>query len=68
MTAKIKAYKKAVAGDYLINMSAYTPESTSRLAYRVTVRTPMLMGWLGLLIIFIALGSVWYLINKYGRR
>ncbi len=68
VTAKIKAYRKAVAGDYLINMSAYTPESTSRLGYRVTVRTPMLMGWLGLLIIFIALGSVWYLINKYGRR
>ncbi len=68
VTAKIKAYKKAVAGDYLINLTAYTPESTSRLAYRVTVRMPMLMGWLGLLIIFVALGSVWYLINKYGRR
>jgi uncharacterized membrane protein len=68
VTAKIKAYRKAVAGDYLINLTAYTPESTSRLAYRITVRMPMLMGWLGLLIIFVALGSVWYLINKYGRR
>jgi uncharacterized membrane protein len=68
VTAKVKAYKKAVAGDYLVNLTAYTPESTSRLAYRMTVRIPMLMGWLGLLIIFVALGSVWYLIRKYGRR
>ncbi len=68
VTAKIKAWKKAVAGDYIVNLTAYTPESTSKLAYRLTVRTPMLMGWLGILVILIALGLVYYLIKKYGRR
>ena len=68
VTATIKAYKKAVAGDYMVNINAYTPETSSKLAFRVTVKTPMLMGWLGLLIIVLALGSVWYLIKKYGRR
>ncbi len=68
VTATIKAYKKAVAGDYVVNITAYTPETSSKVAFRVTVRTPMLMGWLGILIIFVALGSVYYLVRKYGRR
>jgi uncharacterized membrane protein len=32
------------------------------------VKTPMLWGWVGVLIIFIALGSVYYLFRKFGRR
>ncbi len=68
VTATIRAYRKAVAGDYVVNITAYTPETSSKVAFRVTVRTPVLMGWLGLLIIFVALGSVYYLVRKYGRR
>ena len=66
--ATLKAGDKAIAGDYLCNVTANAPEATSRVALRVSVKTPMLWGWVGILIIIIALGSVYYLFRKYGRR
>jgi uncharacterized membrane protein len=64
----IKADKNAIPGDYVTNLEAKTPESTSKAALRMSVKTPMLWGWIGVLIIFVALGSVYYLFRKYGRR
>jgi uncharacterized membrane protein len=66
--ATIKADKKAIAGDYVTNLDAKTPEVTARTAFRVSVKTPMLWGWVGIFIIIAALGSVYYLFRKYGRR
>jgi uncharacterized membrane protein len=64
----IKADKKAIPGDYITNMEARTPEVTSKVAFRIAVKTPMLWGWVGILIILAALGSIYYLFRKYGRR
>jgi len=66
--ATVKADKKAIPGDYLANFEARTPEASSKVAYRFSVKTPMLWGWIGIFIIFIAIGSVYYLFRKYGRR
>jgi uncharacterized membrane protein len=66
--ATLKAYKKAIAGDYVTTMDATIPESTSRISYRVTVKTPMLWGWVGVFVILGALGGIFYLFRKYGRR
>jgi uncharacterized membrane protein len=66
--ATIKANKKAIAGDYVTNIEAKTPEVSSRASFRVSVRTPMLQGWIGIFIIVVALGSVYYLFRKFGRR
>lgn len=66
--ATIKADKKAIAGDYVTNIDAKTPEASSKASFRVSVETPMLWGWIGVLIIIAALGSVYYLFRKYGRR
>ncbi len=66
--ATIKADKKAIAGDYVTNIEAKTPEASSKAAFRISVKTPMLLGWIGILIILGALGSVYYLFQKYGRR
>ncbi len=66
--AAIKADKKAIAGDYITNMEAKTPEASSKAAFRISVRTPVLLGWIGVLIIIGALGIVYYLFRKYGRR
>jgi len=66
--ATIKADKKAIPGDYVINMESKTPEATSKAAFRISVKTSMLWGWVGILIILFALGSVYYLFGKYGRR
>lgn len=66
--ATIKADKKAIPGDYVTNIEAKTPETSSRASFRISVETPMLWGWIGVLIIIAALGSVYYLFRKYGRR
>jgi uncharacterized membrane protein len=66
--ATIKADKKAIPGDYVTNMEAKTPEVSSKISFRISVETPMLWGWVGVFIILAALGSVYYLFRKYGRR
>jgi len=66
--ATIKADKKAIAGDYVTNLEAKTAEVSSKASFRVSVETSLLRGWLGILIIFGAIGGVYYLIRKYGRR
>ncbi|SHE37452.1 Uncharacterized membrane protein [Mariniphaga anaerophila] len=68
VTATIKADKKAIPGDYVTKFTAKNPEVNEALSFRVMVKTPMIMGWLGILIIFVALGGVVFLFKKYGRR
>ena len=66
--ATVKADKRAVPGDYVLNMESKTPETTAKAVFRMSVKTSMLWGWIGVLIIIVALGSVYYLFRKYGRR
>ncbi len=66
--ATIKSNDNAIAGDYMTKISATAPDVSSHLSFRVSVKTPMLWGWIGVLIILLALGLVYYLFRKYGRR
>ncbi len=66
--ASVKADKRAIPGDYVTNMEAKTPEASSKISFRISVETPMLWGWIGVLITLAALGSIYYLFRKYGRR
>jgi len=66
--AQVKAYGNAIPGDYVINIDAQTPEVNSEATFRMSVRTPILWGWLGILIILAAIGVVYWLFRKYGRR
>jgi uncharacterized membrane protein len=66
--ATIKSDKKSIPGDYGITMEAKTAETSSKISFRVAVKTPLLWGWLGILIIIAALAGVYYLFRKYGRR
>ena len=68
MFATVKSDKKAIPGDYMTNIEVKTPETSSKISLRVSVRTPMLWGWVGVLVILAALGGVYYLFRKYGRR
>jgi len=68
VTATIKADRKAIPGDYLTNLEARTPDASSKTSLRMSVRTPMLWGWAGILIILAGIGIVWYLFRKFGRR
>lgn len=66
--ATIKASRNTVAGDYVANLEAKTTEKSAAASFRVAVRTPLLWGWLGIMIIIGVLGGVYYLFRKYGRR
>jgi uncharacterized membrane protein len=68
VTAVIKADKKAIPGDYLTNLEARTTDASSKVSLRMSVKTPLLWGWAGILIILAGIGIVWYLFRKYGRR
>ena len=55
-------------GDYVATMEARTPEVNATAQFRIAVKTPMLWGWVGILVIVVAVGGVYYLFRKYGRR
>lgn len=68
VTATLNVPDKTIAGDYVTNFTAKNSNATSSASFRMTVKTSVLTGWLGLLVILAALGAVYYLIRKYGRR
>ncbi len=68
VTAKIKASSKSIAGDYVTAIKAKTDNASSQAKFRVSVKTSPIWGWLGILIIVVALGCVYFLFKKYGRR
>ena len=68
VVAILKASKKALPGDYVTTMMAKTPEVNADAQFRIAVKTPMIWGWVGVLIIVATIGAVYYLFRKYGRR
>lgn len=68
VTATIKADNKAIAGDYLVTLTASTRETTDQTNLRVTVKTSTLWGAVGLLIILLVIAGVYWAFRTYGRR
>lgn len=66
--ATIQADKKAIPGDYVTSLEAKVPEVSSKASFRVSVKTSMLYGWIGVLIVGGAVSAVYYLFRKFGRR
>ncbi|GFN33920.1 COG1470 family protein [Paenibacillus xylaniclasticus] len=66
--ATIKADKKALSGDYVVNITASAPEKSADAQFRVEVKSSMLWGWIGILIIVVVAGGIYFLYRKYGRR
>lgn len=66
--AKVKASDEAIAGDYVVNFRAQTPETSSEAAFRVSVKTSTLWGLVAVLIIAGVAGGLYYLVKTYGRR
>lgn len=65
---QLSAPDKAIAGDYQSTFTARTNQSSSAAAFRITVKTSLLSGWLGILVIAAAVGLIYQLIKKYGRK
>jgi uncharacterized membrane protein len=68
VTATLKVPDKTIAGDYLTSFTARQNNANANAAFRMTVTTSWLAGWLGVLILLAAIGVVYSLIRKYGRR
>ncbi|MDN4068525.1 NEW3 domain-containing protein [Paenibacillus vini] len=66
--AIIKSSGKSLAGDYVVNLSASTSGKSSSADLRVTVKSSVLWGWIGILIIVAVIAGIYYLFRKFGRR
>ncbi|WP_353127501.1 COG1470 family protein [Parapedobacter pyrenivorans] len=68
ITATLKVPEKTIAGDYVANFTAKNANDQQEISFRVLVKTSVLSGWIGIVVILAAVGLVYFLIRKYGRR
>ncbi len=68
VNAFIKSSAKSIAGDYMVNVEASTPETTASADFRMTIKTSVLWGWVGVIIIALVVIGIWHLFRKYGRQ
>lgn len=68
VTATLKVPDKTIAGDYAATFTATNSNTNAQAAFRLMVKTSLLSGWIGIMVILLAIGIVYYLIRKYGRR
>lgn len=69
VTAHIRPSDKAVAGDYMVDITAKPSEGASKTAeFRITVLTSTLWGIVGVILIAIAVGVVALAVMRFGRR
>lgn len=66
--ATVTVPSKTIAGDYVTTFTARNNNISADATFRMTVTTSVLSGWLGILVILIAIALIYYLIRKYGRR
>ena len=71
-SATVKTYiqpdDKALAGDYMVKISAETPETVNSAEIRVMVKTSTLWGIVAILIIILLVLGLYWVFEKYGRR
>ncbi|WP_205511785.1 COG1470 family protein [Longitalea arenae] len=68
VVATVNVPDKTIAGDYMTNFTVRNNNATANSSYRLTVTTSWLAGSVGILVILLAMGLVYSLIRKYGRR
>lgn len=68
ISANLKVPDKTIAGDYACTFTATNSNTNVQTAFRMEVKTSLFAGWIGVLVILLAVGIVYYLIRKYGRR
>lgn len=59
---------KTVAGDYMLNLTASNGTLSQTMNLRVTVLTPTIWGWVGLIIVILVIAGLGVLFMKLGRR
>lgn len=67
--AVINPPREAIAGDYMVNMQATSSGLAKRdMDIRITVVTPTVLGWVGIIIVLAVIAGVAVLFRRLGRR
>ena len=66
--AHVTPSSDAITGDYVTTIKADAPLATASIDIRVTVQTSLLWGAIGVLVIVLALGGLWLVFRRFGRR
>jgi len=66
--AHVTPSSDAIAGDYVATFKADAPEANASTDIRVTIETSLLWGAIGVLLILLVLGGLWWTFRRYGRR
>jgi uncharacterized membrane protein len=65
----IKPAPKTVAGDYMISLHVSGNQaSADKMDIRVTVKTPTIWGWVGVILIVIVVAALFAVFMRFGRR
>ena len=57
-----------IAGDYEIKVMAITTETLAEMKLRITVTTPTIWGWIGVLIVIVVIAGLAVIFGMLGRR
>jgi uncharacterized membrane protein len=68
VVANITPVGNAVAGDYIVTVSASSTDSDSELTLRTTVETSTLWGVVGIGLIGLVLVGLAFVFRRFGRR
>lgn len=66
--AKVKPSERAIAGDYMLTVTARSEGLSESAEFRITVQTSTLWGIVGIALIAVALGVVGLAVARFGRR
>jgi len=65
---EILAPDRTIAGDYLLSVTANSPETNKSVDFRVTVSTPTIWGWIGFAIVAVVVLGLAVVFFRLGRR
>ncbi len=65
---EILAPERTIAGDYMLTLTANSPESNKSSDFRVTVSTPTIWGWIGFGIVGLVVLGLAVVFFRLGRR
>ena len=64
----INPSEKTIAGDYAVTLRAESERLYEKLEFRVTVLTPTIWGWVGVLIVLVVIAGLGVVFWRLGRR